>query len=174
MANWGTEGLRGGWICFIGLLLTGSFHAFGQEQADATDAQYEVGFHLGNLLPNQIAGVRDIMGLGGLRAGYRLQPATYAEAGLIFGNGEGAKWKNLHIGIRMDIPVEGLVSFVYAGGDMTQFKGEGRSEKTIFGGHAGGGLKAALGTTTWFRSDMKFSVSPGSALYFGFGLEFRF
>lgn len=141
--------------------------------AGADDAQYELGFHLGNLLPNQIAGVTEIMGLGGVRAGVRLAPLTYAEAGFIMGNGHDAQWKNAHIDARMDIPVENLVGLAYVGGDTIYYKGKGTSTRVIFGGHAGGGLRVQMSGSVWFRGDMKFGFSPGTSLYVGCGFEYR-
>ncbi|HMN68103.1 MAG TPA: hypothetical protein PKC28_06140 [Bdellovibrionales bacterium] len=162
------------------LLLFGPVFVFAQPQGAGGgdgkagfDAPYELGFHLGNLLPNQIDGVTEITGLGGARGGYRFAPLTYAETGLIMGNGEGAEWKNVHLDVRMDIPVENLVAVAYVGGDAIYYKGVGRSTKLVFGGHAGGGIMAHLTGAVWFRGDMKFGFSPGTSLYFGFGLVFR-
>lgn len=139
-----------------------------------TDAPYEAGFHLGNLLPNQINGVTEIMGLGGVRMGFRISPGSYLEFGFIAGNGEGAEWKDAHADIRMDIPIENLVAVAYVGGDTVFYQGAGStSNKLVFGGHAGGGIMAHLTGATWFRTDMKFGWSPGTSLYIGFGLVFR-
>lgn len=141
--------------------------------AQGSNASYEGGFHLGNLLPNQINGVTEIMGLGGVRGAFRLAPLTYAEGGLIMGNGEGAEWKNTHLDIRMDIPVENLTGVATLGADMVYYKGNGTGTKIIFGGHAGGGIQMPLSGIAWFRADMKFGFSPGTSLYIGFGLVFR-
>lgn len=165
----------------ISLLLVSlafSWAANAQPNPDASlpagsDAPFEMGFHLGYLLPNQIDGVTEIMGLGGVRGGYRLAPFTYAEAGVIMGNGEGAEWKNVHLDIRMDIPVENLVGVAYVGADSIYYKGAGRNTKLIFGGHAGGALMMPMSSVAWFRSDMKFGFSPGTSLYIGFGIVFR-
>lgn len=137
------------------------------------DAPVEFGFHLGNLLPNQITGVEEIMALGGVRAGYRLAPESYVEAGFIAGNGEGVEWKNAHLDIRMDIPIENLVAVAYLGGDTNYYKGNAHGGKLIFGGHAGGGVMGHLSGAVWFRGDMKFGFSPGTSLYIGVGLVFR-
>src|SRR5689334_736945 len=97
---------------FVTLLSTATCAAWAQaqdesrEDASEKNARYEIGIHAGDLLPNQIAGVTEIIGLGGVRAGIRMAPLTYAEAGLIAGNGSGVQWKNLHVDARMDIPVE--------------------------------------------------------------------
>ncbi len=137
------------------------------------DPVFEAGFHLGSLLPNQIGGVTEIMGLGGARMGLRMAPSQYFEFGMITGNGEGQKWKNIHAAVRMDIPVENMVALAYVGADMVYYSGQGRADKLVFGGHVGGGLQMHLSGSAWFRSDMKFGFSPGTSLYIGFGLSFR-
>jgi hypothetical protein len=165
----------------IVILLVSAGTAFAQksdaggvgDKPQGYDAPVEFGFHLGNLLPNQISGVTEIMGLGGVRAGLRLGPESYAEAGFIAGNGEGVEWKNAHIDIRMDIPVENLVGIAYVGADSVFFQGNGHGNKLIFGGHAGGGIMGHLSGSCWFRGDMKFGFSPGTSLYIGVGLVFR-
>lgn len=141
----------------------------------ASDAPLEVGLHIGSLLPNQIHGVREIMGLGGARVGLRMAPNTFFETGLISGNGEGVEWKNAHADFRMDIPVQNLVAIAYVGGDANYYKPvRSSTNKLIFGGHAGGGIAAKMGSSTWFRLDMKFNISPGTSLYIGAGLVFGF
>jgi hypothetical protein len=135
---------------------------------------YEVGFHVGDLLPNQIPGVTEIIGLGGVRAGFRIAPQTFCEGGLIMGNGSGVEWKNAHVDLRMDIPVENLVGFAYLGADSLYYKGLNQGSRVMFGGHTGGGIQALLTGNVWFRGDMKFSFNPGTALYVGAGFEFRF
>lgn len=137
------------------------------------NASYEVGFHVGDILPNQIGGLSEIIGLGGLRIGTRIAPLTYFEGGFITGNGAGAQWKDVHADVRMDIPVENLVGFAYLGADTLYFKGAGKSTQVLFGGHVGGGLQAHFTGNVWFRGDMKFSISPGTSLYVGAGLEYR-
>lgn len=137
------------------------------------DPVFEMGFHLGSLLPNQISGVTEIMGLGGARMGFRLSPGSYFETGFIAGNGEGQKWKNVHADLRMDIPVENLVAVAFIGADSVYYSGQGHADKLVFGGHAGGGVQIHLSGAAWFRSDMKFGFSPGTSLYIGFGFVWR-
>lgn len=149
-----------------------SFSAHAQN-ATGSDAPFELGVHIGSLLPNQIDGVTEIMGLGGARMGFRLAPGQYAEFGFITGNGSGQEWKNVHADLRMDIPVENLVGVAFVGADTTYFKPIDEGTRIIFGGHVGGGLQTHLSGSAWFRGDMKFSFSPGTTLYIGFGLEWR-
>lgn len=166
---------------YLFLLLAFTFcnvMAFAQTDGGATgsagsDSTFEVGFHLGNLLPNQIGGVQEIMGLGGVRLGMRFAPSTYFEAGVISGNGEGVEWKDAHVDVRMDIPIENLVGIAYVGADTVYYNGNGHSNKLVFGGHAGGGFQAHVGGSLWFRGDMKFGFNPGTSLYIGAGFVFR-
>ena len=164
-------------LCLCALMFCG-LNALAQNPDEAaqpgSNALYEAGLHLGNLLPNQINGVTEIMGLGGVRAGFRLAPRSYVEGGMIMGNGEGVEWKNLHVDLRMDIPVENLLAVAYIGGDTIYYKGaDTSSNKLVFGGHAGGGIMSHLGGASWFRFDMKFGLSPGTSLYLGFGVVIR-
>lgn len=151
----------------------GTPDATGTPGAAEKDPVFEMGFHVGNLLPNQIEGISEIMGLGGARMAVRLNPGSYFEAGFITGNGEGQEWKNIHASIRMDIPVENILALAYVGADNYYYKGSTTGQKLVFGGHAGGGVMAHLTGSVWFRTDMKFAFSPGTSLYFGFGFQWR-
>jgi hypothetical protein len=148
--------------------------ADGGTDVSGSKALYELGFDLGNLLPNQIDGVSQIMGLGEVRGGVRFAPMSYVEGGLIMGNGNGVQWKNLHVDARMDIPVDNLVGFAYLGVDSTYYRGDNANSHLIFGGHAGGGVQIAIAGDVWIRGDMKFGLSPGNSLYIGLGFVFRF
>lgn len=148
--------------------------AEGGEDTSGRDARYELGAHVGNLLPNRIDGVTEIIGLGGVRAGVRIAPLAFAETGVIMGNASGVEWKNVHLDARIDIPVENLVGMAYVGADAYYYKGADQVQHTVFGGHVGGGIQALITGALWVRGDMKFSFSPGTSLYVGFGLMARF
>jgi hypothetical protein len=171
--------LRCLWAVFAAGVVVFSAPVWSQEEAagnaDLTgqNVGWEGGFFLGNLLPNQIAGLTEITGMGGVRGGYRWGPTTFFESAFTTGNGDGAEWKNLSGSIRMDIPVENLVGLVYLGPDITYYKGVGRSNQMIFGGHVGGGIQVAIGGATWFRMDMKLGLSPGTSLFISAGIVFR-
>ena len=118
-------------------LLLFCFSALGedaQEDTSGSKARYEIGGHVGNLLPNQIEGVTEILGLGGVRAGLRMAPMSFAEAGIIMGNGSGVQWKNVHADMRMDIPVENLVGMAYIGADAVYYRGSDGNTHTVCGG----------------------------------------
>jgi hypothetical protein len=160
-------------------LIFGSGPALAQAEGEPAGGEksspvFEAGVQVGRLLPNQIGGVTEIMGLGGVLMAVRLNPGSYIEGGILMGNGEGQEWKNIFASVRMDIPVENLLAFANIGADNYYYKGRGTGQKLAFGGHAGGGIMAHLTGTTWFRGDMKFSFNPGTSLYFGFGFMWRF
>ena len=137
------------------------------------DVLWEWGLHGGNLLPNQIPGLTEITGLGGLRVGYRISPMGFIESGVASGSANGATWTNSHLAMRMEIPVETIVGHVFAGIDGTYYQGVGRDKKLFGGGHVGGGVQAQLGGSVWFRSNMKFTINPGTSMYIDFGFMFR-
>jgi len=145
------------------------------EELTGKNVGFEAGFHVGKLLPNQIDGVTEILSLGGINAGFRLSPDSFAQFAFTTGNGSGAEWKNFSAGARLEMPIEMLVGIAYLGVDSTYYKAAGSSDsKLIFGAHTGGGVMSLLGGSTWFRADMKFGVSPGTYLFIGFGFIFRF
>lgn len=162
-------------ILIASFILCFSTESFAQAQVDETGANVllEFGAHLGNLLPNQITGLSEITGMGGVRAGYRLGPMGFVEGGATVGRGDGAEIINSHLSVRMDIPVENIVGTAFLGPDLTYYKGAGQSGKYYGGGHIGGGIMALMGGSLWFRSDMKFTVNPGTSLYIDFGFVFR-
>jgi len=166
------------WIMVCAALFVNSF-ALAQAQDGASDVTganvgYEAGILLGNLLPNQIPGLTEVTGMGGVQAGYRISSVSFFESRFIVGNGHGANWKNLELSVRFDIPIESLVALVYLGGDAVNYTGVGQGDRIVFGGHLGGGVMSLLGGNTWFRADMKFASSPGTSLFIGFALLFRF
>lgn len=170
-------------IVLMSLMASGLAFAQAEDEAVLEDLKqiqlsnkvgFEAGFLLGNLLPNQVPGVREITGVGGLRVGMKMGKSGFAEATTVMGNGSGAEWKNLFLSYRVDIPVETLVGFAYVGPDVSYFKGaNSNSTKMIFGGHVGGGIQSHIGGDIWFRAEMKFGVSPGTSLMINAGFVFR-
>lgn len=163
----------------VAFFIIWSSGVWAQEEPGAENAganiQYEGGAIIGSLLPNQISGVTEIMGLGGARVGYRLNSSVIAEAGAVMGNGHGAQYKDMFMSFRVDVPVENLVGILYVGPDLVYFKGNGNPKDTMqIGGHVGGGILAHAGGSLWVRTDMKFNVKPGTSMYLSLSLMFRF
>jgi len=159
-----------------------SFSAMGQADGGAGGdsghglggGDYEAALMIGSLLPNQINGITEIMGLGGVRGGVRIAPAGWWEFNLNMGNGSGQEWRDASTDIRMDIPVENLVAIAFLGLDVVQYQGQGASEVIDFGGHVGGGIQANIGGDIWLRTDMKFQFNPGTSLMIGLSVMWRF
>ncbi|MEO0335524.1 MAG: hypothetical protein AAF202_03985 [Pseudomonadota bacterium] len=146
----------------------------GGEDVTGSNVVYEVTPSGGQILPNQIPGMTEIIGLGGARFGFRVAPRVFVETGLLAGNGEGVLYRNLFSSVRVDIPIETLVGVVFGGVDAINYEGVDKDLKTFGAAHVGGGVQALLGGNVWFRSNMKFNVNPGTAMIIDFGLSFRF
>ncbi len=162
------------------LILTVVAILYGTVFAQASDGDktgsntnFEIGAHIGNLLPSDIAGLTEITGLGGFRLGYRLGPMVVSEATVAMGNGDGASYRNASLGLRFDVPVESFVGFLFIGADVTNYSGVGRASSTLGGGDVGGGIMTELGGALWLRSDMKFTFNPGTSMYIDFSFLFR-
>lgn len=138
------------------------------------NASYELGAHIGSLLPNQIDGVSEIHPQWGLRMGFGMGGAGTAEITANAGNGEGVMWKQLSLSARMDMPIEELVGIVFIGLDMSIYETLTQEQKILGGGHIGGGVMSHISQDLWFRVDMKFNINPGTSLYIGGGFVFRF
>lgn len=161
----------------LATLMMLSVGAWAQNEGGDTgqNIQYEAGALIGSLLPNQISGITEIMGLGGARVGYRLNSSVMGEAGAVMGNGHGAQFKDVFMSFRVDVPVENLVGILYVGPDLVYFRGNGSKKDAIqIGGHVGGGVMAHAGGSLWVRADMKFNVKPGTSMYLSLSLMFRF
>lgn len=156
------------------ILVVGFDAAAQTPDGGGTGSPYEVGIHTGFLLPNHIDGVTEIMAVTGFRGAILMPGDFYTEAGFMAGNGDGQKWKTFHLDARLDFPVETLVAMAYVGVDMHYYSGPGISNTIAFGGHVGGGFKAAIGRNVAFRTDMKFNGQPGTSLFFGFGIDVGF
>lgn len=157
------------------------FSAMGQAEGAGADSthglgggDYEAALMIGSLLPNQISGVTEIMGVGGVRGGVRIAPAGWWELGLSMGNGSGQSWRNATTDLRMDIPIENLVAIAFLGLDVVQYEGPNSGSTIDFGGHVGGGIQANIGGDIWLRTDMKFQFNPGTSLMIGLSVMWRF
>lgn len=137
-------------------------------------AQWETGVLVGRLLPNQIAGVTEIMSLAGIQLGYQMAPMIYAETYFHMGSGSGQDWKSLGLSFRLDQSIQDFLVSAYAGVHSAIYQGNGSPEGNDFGGHVGGAAMTGIGGPTWLRADMKFSFGPGTALFLSLALLLRF
>jgi hypothetical protein len=130
------------------------------------------GLHTGPLLPNQIQGMTEIMPTWGARYAFPLRKG-HLELGLANSQSSGTSYYNVSASYRGDVQLEDMFAVLYAGLDTHYWHPPGEAFLTNFGAHVGGGFAAHLSDQLWFRSDMKFNLNPGTALYIGFGLEWR-
>ena len=147
---------------------------FASAQSTGPNFGSELNIQAGPNLPDQIQGVTEIMPTWGL-----LYKIPMAGAGLEFGlfdsHANGVDYTSLPIRGRFDIPIDvGLNALIYAGPEINYYTQVNTTDRlTIVGFHAGAGAMYHILETLWFRFDMKYSVNPGDALYFGFGFTFR-
>lgn len=154
-------------FCLITLSSVSSF-----AQSAVSSNSQEVGAFVGNLLPNGVPGLDEIMPLWGLRYSHPLGTGVYAEGGGIFGHSHGVLWQGAFTSLRMDIPLETMIAFALIGLDVTRLKPSDDDALIKGGGHAGGGLMSQIGGNVWARFDMKLNSQPGTSLYFSLGIAF--
>ncbi len=130
------------------------------------------GAHTGPLLPNQIVGMTEIMPVWGVRYGFAVRKGTL-EFGVANARAKGVEYYNGSASIRGDYNIDDMFAIVYTGLDTHYYAPAGGTFNMFVGAHVGGGFAAHLGDLLWFRTDMKFNLNPGTALYIGFGLEWR-
>lgn len=130
------------------------------------------GVHVGPLLPNQIPGMTEIMPTWGVRYAFPVRKGLI-ELGAANARAKGVIYYNGSLSMRGDFSLDDLNGVAYAGFDTHYYAPPSSTFKMYFGAHAGGGFAMHLGDLLWFRTDMKFNVNPGTALYIGFGFEWR-
>ncbi len=169
--------------CFaVIFVLLFEFHlAQGQEPAEGEQEEEKIknygiewSLHTGPLLPNLIEGMDEILMSWGPRFGWPTSRGRL-EISLLSGRGEGIEYMAASVSLRGDLRFEDLTGIFYLGADGHQYTYPAIAPTTIFvaGGHVGTGILAHIGGDVWFRSDMKFNLNPGTALYFGFGIMIR-
>ncbi len=143
----------------------------------------EASFVCGPFLPNQIAGITELMALCGGRFGIKINQKTFMETMILSGSGRGQRYLMGSASFRADVAYEDIIASAYLGADIhyptapiydSAGLATGETTSIYFGGHVGGAMWAQLGDSTYFRTDMKFNLSPGTSLFIGFSLVLRF
>lgn len=169
--------MRRNWIFIIFFILAVNCYAQtppagGGENAGPHGSEFSI--HTGPLLPNQIEGMSEIQPVWGLRYGMPTGKGML-EFGLANSRAEGVLYYNFSGSYRYDLVLEEVTGFIYFGLDVHQWSSPPTDTTRIApGAHVGGGMMLPLGDSIWFRSEMKFNMNPGTALYIGFGLVVRF
>ena len=139
-----------------------------------TNMGTEFNIQTGPMLPDQIHGVTEILPTWGFF--YKVPMAGAGlEFGLLNSHSNGLDYTSLPIRGRFDISIDHyMTALAFAGPEINYYtEANSSNPMTVVGFHAGGGLMYHVLETLWFRFDMKYSVNPGDALYFGFGFSFR-
>lgn len=143
----------------------------------------EAGFFCGPFLPNQIPGISELMPLCGARVGLKVNENTWMEPSFLSGSGHAQQYRIASLGFRTDMAYDDIIASLYAGPSihfatqpLVDAAGNSIGDQTniYIGGHLGGSLWAKINDVFYFRSDMSFYLSPGTSLYIGFGVVFRF
>jgi hypothetical protein len=160
------------WVsCLVFALFLGTSPAFAQ---DGQSGNNDFSMFIGNMLPNQIDGVREILPVFGGR--YALGSNIGALEGSFFNtHAGGVDFTTFSIGYRADIPLgQGLAGAIYGGFDWNWYIPEGdRERRSETGLHVGAAGLMHVADTLWLRTDLKFMGNPGTALYLLFGLMFK-
>jgi hypothetical protein len=133
---------------------------------------FEWGLHTGPLLPNQLEGVTEIMPTWGGQIAFPNRKA-FIEIGATSSRAYGTTLYNGYVSYRGDVVVDTLTGIFYAGLDLHHITPSEQTGQVYGGGHVGAGLMTVISDVAWFRADMKLNLNPGTALYIGFGIQFR-
>jgi hypothetical protein len=141
--------------------------------SDPHELHNELGVHVGNLLPNDIKGVTEIISMWGGEYGFRWGK-SFVELGGVHGREGGVKWTNFHLGLRIDVQIDSLIIYSKFGIDYVHYISDiSNTDFALGSGHVGGGVITKISENVWFRLGLKFNVRPGTSLYFGGGFMLR-
>ncbi len=166
-------------VCFFTIFALG-FPTWGQQQRNeekniGTSYDFSLGATTGPLLPDQIENVTEIQpSWNGLLTIQNLKGDGAYEFGILHTHEKGVTLINLHFSLRKDVPLADFTAFANIGADFNRYDVEGFERQDSFGGHAGFGVFARVAGDMRFRSEMRFLLNPGVALYIGFGFELLF
>jgi hypothetical protein len=146
------------------------FGTLAHAQSEAGSSDY-VGFQLGTLLPSQVPGVTEILPTAQLSYGIP-ESFGWAEAAITDANAKGTSWCEVSAGIRSNVPMQSLYGILFIGLDFQIYQPPQGSPNFYPGGYVGGGFGTALTQALHIRTELKFNINPGIAMYFGFGLEY--
>jgi hypothetical protein len=164
-------------LVLFGLLIIAStlvFSAGALAQDSSTPHGDDISLFIGDMLPNQIDGVTNILPVFGGRYGFQTGLGTI-EAGGANSHAQGVDFTTLDLSLRGEQPIsQGVSGLIYGGADFNWYIPEGSSDRqTAWGFHLGVGGVMAVTDTLSLRGDIKFMAGPGTSLYFLLGVLFR-
>jgi hypothetical protein len=157
------------------------------EKADGTlspkyaAATKEVSAVCGRMLPDQIRGVNENFAVCGGRFGFKSGNSSFMEFTGLGGGGFGTKYYQATGSIRGDMEMYDLIGSMYVGVDINWVTRAvpdsitGSDQSDIYAGaHVGGAFSGDINDSTYLRTDFKFNFNPGTSLFVGIALVFRF
>jgi len=159
-------------ICLSTFLVLFTQNALAQGSSNQYGA--EASGYIGTLLPNQIAGVSEILPVWGLRYSHPVS-FGFVEAGVRDSHAKGVVWDVVSLDLRFDMnTVDGFTNIFYLGADMNAYKPTFRGDRIwTAGGHFGSGLLMKVANSFWIRTDIGLAVSPGTSLFLNIGIALR-
>lgn len=146
---------------------------FAQGQS-GDSSKLEVFAELGSLLPDQIDGLDEILGMWGLGIGLSSNSKSYFFEYASGSGDDGEAVQDFAIGFRKDIELTGLAGMVGGGIDLFSITRANEEDKTYYGGvHFSAGIMALISKGLYARMNMKFNANPGVSMFLGFGLLYR-
>jgi opacity protein-like surface antigen len=143
------------------------------DEADLAASSWELGVHAGPLLPSRIPYVREIVQGWGGRVAIPTAKGVF-EIDNVHARGSGIVYNTLSLDYRADIKNDYLPTHFLIGFHGDYFHGPERGFTYAGGWHFGGGLTEKLAGPVYFRTDFKYRFSPGTSLYVGIGVSYRF
>jgi hypothetical protein len=135
----------------------------------------EISLHMGELLPNQIKGVTEILPIIGARYALGLGGSGMLEFGVANSHAYGVDFSILTASLRGEIDVApDVTGLIYIGSDLNWYRPTTSSSRLLESGlHVGTAILMKTAETISLRSDLKLSGGPGTSLYLGFGVVFK-
>jgi hypothetical protein len=154
------------------LAISLGYSQFSLAQSDNTPS--EINLFVGNMLPNEIQGVTDILPVFGGRYSFGTGFGG-VELGGMNTHAFGTDFTTLEASLKGNMTLsQGLEGVFYGGGDFNYYSEKNQTNRQIaYGLHAGGGAMMLVSDTLWLRGELKFMAGPGTSLYLLFGLVFR-
>lgn len=142
---------------------------------DSSSGGSDISVYVGQILPNQIQGVDEILPVFGARYAFGLGPGSL-ESGLSNSSAEGIDYTTFFSSYRGLVEWDqDLYALFYGGLDLHWYKRKNASDRVLdYGFHVGTGAVLALTSSVSLRGELKFNASPGTALSFLFGFMFGF
>ncbi|MCB0363910.1 MAG: hypothetical protein H6624_09790 [Bdellovibrionaceae bacterium] len=168
------------WYAFI-LVISGIVLHFPAIAQTNESPHWEMSPILGVMLPQNVTGYHESLGLGGLRIGTGLETFR-PELTMVGGNGSGSKYQAAWVSLKntiTSIELQGFKPYWLLGLHYTRYKrpDQDGTEFPFFqasGWHFGFGVELPISPSYALRHDYYFGLNPGRILLITLGFQVRF